>query len=70
MIRSRRYKYCAFDDPGGMELLVDLETDPGELRNLAGDPASRDVLAEHRGMLADWVKRSDDADGEKYIRKD
>jgi arylsulfatase A-like enzyme len=68
MIRSRRYKYCAFDHTGGMELLVDLENDPGELRNLAGDPASRDVLVEHRGMLAEWIKRSDDPEGAKYIR--
>ena len=70
MIRSQRYKYCAFDDPDSKESLVDMETDPGEMRNLVDDPEFQKVLAEHRRLLADWSKISGDDDASKYLRKD
>lgn len=70
MIRSQRYKYCAFDDPDSKESLVDMETDPGEIRNLVDDPEFQKVLAEHRRLLADWSKISGDDDASKYLRKD
>jgi len=68
MIRSRRFKYCAYISPGGGESLVDMENDPGEMRNLAGVPQFRDVLAEHRRLLAEWIKISKDEEGEQYIK--
>ncbi len=70
MIRSQRYKYCAFDDPDSKESLVDMENDPGEMRNLVDDPKFQKVLAEHRRLLADWSKISGDDDASKYLRKD
>jgi len=70
MIRSQRYKYCAFDDPDSKESLVDMENDPGEMRNLVDDPEFQKVLAEHRRLLADWSKISGDNDASKYLRKD
>ena len=70
MIRSQRYKYCAFDDPDSKESLVDMENDPGEMRNLVDDPEFQKVLAEHRRLLADWSKISGDDDASKYLRKD
>ncbi len=70
MIRSQRYKYCAFDDPDSKESLVDMENDPGEMRNLVDDPEFQNVLAEHRRLLADWSKISGDNDASKYLRKD
>ena len=70
MIRSQRYKYCAFDDPDSKESLVDMENDPGEMRNLVDDPKFQEVLAEHRRLLADWSKISGDNDASKYLRKD
>lgn len=52
-IRSDRYKYIAYkDDP--VELLFDMETDPGETHNLSGESASAGILEEHRAMLTLW----------------
>ena len=42
------------------EELYDLETDPFELNNLAGDPAYRDVQSRLAGVLNDWVSGIDD----------
>jgi len=67
MIRSQRFKYCAYDASEGSESLVDMENDPDEMRNLADDPRYRDVLAEHRGLLEEWISISDDKEGLKYI---
>lgn len=38
------------------EMLFDVEADPFETTNLAGDPAYADVLARMRGRTAGWVK--------------
>ncbi len=70
MIRSRKYKYCAFNDPNSKESLVDMENDPGEMQNLVDDPRFKTVLAEHRKLLADWSKLSGDKDASEYLRKD
>jgi arylsulfatase A-like enzyme len=69
MIRSQRYKYCAFDDANSKESLVDMENDPGEMRNLVDDPKFQKVLTEHRRLLADWSKLSGDKDASKYVKK-
>jgi len=42
--------------PREPEALYDLEKDPYETRNLAGDPAYHDRLLEMRNLLVDWVK--------------
>ncbi len=42
------------------EELYDLESDPHEINNLAGDPAHSQVLADHRKILAEWIKNTDD----------
>jgi arylsulfatase A-like enzyme len=42
------------------EEFYDLEADPHELRNLAGDPAHTAALARHRAALEDWIRRTDD----------
>jgi arylsulfatase A-like enzyme len=46
----------AFFEPRQPEGLYDLRQDPYETRNLAGDPAYREVLAEMRGVLNQWVR--------------
>lgn len=52
-VRSRRYKYITFkDDP--VELLFDLEEDPGEKINLAEDEKFAGILEEHRKYLREW----------------
>jgi choline-sulfatase len=68
MIRSQRYKYCAYSSTDSMESLVDMENDPGEMRNLFDVPQFQDVLAEHRRFLAEWVEISNDREGLKYLK--
>ena len=67
MIRSQTWKYCAYNDPRSKESLVDLEKDPGEMQNLADDPKFKDVLLKYRGLLKDWIERSGDKDGSKFL---
>jgi len=42
------------------EELYDLEADPHEINNLAGDPKHAETLKRVRGILADWMKQTDD----------
>jgi N-sulfoglucosamine sulfohydrolase len=42
------------------EELYDLEKDPHELKNVAGDPASTKILDELRTKLTDWRKKTTD----------
>ena len=42
------------------EELYDLEKDPHETVNLADDPKHAEVLKQHRKILADWIKGTDD----------
>ena len=35
-----------------------MKKDPGERKNLAKDPKYAKVLAEHRAMLDDYIKRT------------
>jgi len=43
------------------EELYDLEQDPHETVNLAGDPKYADELQYHREILEEWIKKTDDA---------
>jgi arylsulfatase A-like enzyme len=45
---------------GEAEELFDLEQDPNERRNLAGDVGARDVCQEMRARLAAWMKSTED----------
>jgi arylsulfatase A-like enzyme len=60
MLRSQRYKYCVYSEGQRRESLVDLEKDPGEMVNLAEDPAHRATLNAHRKMLASWCRQVGD----------
>jgi N-sulfoglucosamine sulfohydrolase len=42
------------------EELYEIQSDPHELKNLAGDPAKAKVLAELRAQMADWRKKTND----------
>jgi len=50
-INDGRYKYTVFELPGNPDMLVDLQTDPGELRNLVNDPASQDIKTAMKDKL-------------------
>ena len=40
--------------------LFDISSDPAETRNLAGDPAFADVLAQYKDKLKEMQKRTGD----------
>jgi arylsulfatase A-like enzyme len=67
MVRTARYKYILYESGARREQLIDLENDPGEMLNLAGDPAHRDVLARHRALLRAWIDETDDGIGRGYL---
>lgn len=51
MLRTERFKYCVYAYGQQRESLIDLQADPGEMVDLATDPAYRPVLLEHRDRL-------------------
>lgn len=61
MIRTRRYKYIAYDRGTPGEQLFDMQNDPGEMHNLAPDPTCAEILVEHRRHLCDWTKQTADS---------
>jgi arylsulfatase A-like enzyme len=60
MVRTRAWKYV-HDAMGDLDELYNLERDPWELENVAGDPANRDVVSEMRLRLVDWSTTTEDA---------
>jgi len=56
MVRSHRYKYCVYNLGKHRESLIDLDSDPWEMVNLADRPHVQETLKAHREMLADWQK--------------
>ena len=67
MVRTGRFKYCIYDSGEHREQLTDLREDPGEMRSLAGDPAHADTLGQHRRFLREWVDRTGDEIGGRYV---
>jgi arylsulfatase A-like enzyme len=58
IIRSTRWKYARFDSRE--ETLFDLNADPGETRNLAGEAAVAPILAAHRWTLEEYIRKTGD----------
>ena len=58
MLRTRRWKYAY--NPVAVDELYDLDADPGELNNLAADPARAGVLADLRTRMADFMREIGD----------
>lgn len=60
MVRTDRFKYCLFSQGTRRESLIDMQTDPGEMNDLATDPEHRETLLRHRGLLAQFGKQHND----------
>ena len=67
MLRTGRFKYCIYDSGENREQLIDLESDPGEMENLAEIPKYADVLETHRRLLQRWVEKTGDKIAAEYI---
>ncbi len=67
MVRTERFKYNVYDSGRQREQLIDLQNDPGEMKNLVYDAKTKGVLEQHRALLAKWVERAGDEIGKEYI---
>ena len=67
MVRSARYKYIVYASGARREMLVDMKSDPGEMNNLAQDPASASVLNEHRQLLKTWYQQNNETLDLRYL---
>jgi choline-sulfatase len=67
MVRTKQFKYCIYDSGRHREQLIDMENDPGEMKNLAGDEKYKDVLVKHRRLLHNWVEKTGDKIGAEYV---
>jgi arylsulfatase A-like enzyme len=54
MVRTPKFKYMMFPRAERAEMLFDLEADPGEMKNLAGETPLAGELERHRRLLAQW----------------
>lgn len=60
MVRTDRYKYCVYQYGSRRESLIDMQADPLESTNLAGRKEMREVVEQHRKLLAEFGKHHDD----------
>ena len=67
MVRTGRYKYCLYQYGNRREALYDMQKDPQEKRNLAGDPLHSEVVRENRKRLRRFGKTHDDELVEKLL---
>ncbi len=67
MVRTERYKYCVYEHGQRREMLIDIEKDPGEMKNLADAAERAEELNRHRRLLGEWVARIDDRLGRGYL---
>jgi choline-sulfatase len=61
MLRTKQFKYWIYDEGEQRETLYDLQHDPGEMVNLAGNPRYNSELLNCRRQLAEWAKENKDA---------
>jgi arylsulfatase A-like enzyme len=61
MVRTEQYKYMFFPGAEHTEMLFDLKTDPGEMKNLADEKTMVGQLERHRRLLAQWKQSTEEA---------
>ena len=57
LVRTDRYKHMFFPGAQHTEMLFDLKTDPGEMKNLADEKTLVGQLDRHRQLLDRFVSR-------------
>jgi len=70
MVRTDRYKYCLYARGTRREALYDMQEDPLETVNLAGDSKYRQVVLEHRKLLSNFGRAHRDALVEDLLKND
>jgi arylsulfatase A-like enzyme len=65
-LRSDHYKYCVYTSGTIRKSLVDLSSDPGEMKNLAGLPQFRKALSQHRGYMKKWIVQSNNTEAKSF----
>ena len=56
MVRTEKFKYVLYDKGKNREQLFDMNSDRGEMRNLAVEAGYSEVLQKHRSILYQWMK--------------
>ena len=56
-LRTLNYKYVLYDKGKYREQLFNMDTDRGEMRNLAVEKKSLNILEEHRTLLLEWMEK-------------
>jgi choline-sulfatase len=67
MVRTAGYKYVVYSQGERREQLFGMEEDPGEMQNLAVDPAYARILAAHRKYLVHWYEAHGEKLDPKYV---
>ena len=60
MIRTKKYKYCIYDNGEKREQLFDMEKDPGEMNNLVYNKNYKKELNKHRKLIGEWAEETND----------
>jgi len=66
MVRTDRYKYIVYEWGRDREQMFDMETDRGEMVDLAENADHADVLDAHRERLLEWCHERGDIFAEHY----
>ncbi|WP_342991110.1 MULTISPECIES: sulfatase family protein [Bacteroides] len=56
-VRTERYKYVLYEAGKNREMLYDMQTDRGEMSNLAIESRYKEILETHRQILREWMKK-------------
>jgi len=66
MIRTKKYKYCIYDNGEKREQLFDMEKDPGEMKNLVYEKGYDKIVNEHRELIGKWAQETNDTEFPYY----
>jgi len=66
-LHTERFKYTVYDIGEHREMLVDMEKDPGEMKNLVPDPACREALLDCRKRLGQWYRANGETLAPGYV---